>query len=238
MTATRPTTRRRTPAGAVAAGVLPVALSLIPATGTLPVTTAQCGVQCGKERWPVKTLSDGAAPNVVLTPLPSSVASLVSASTPPSPLDDSRAPLEMQAVTVDAQLVGYKEEMVDHDFHIVLRDPGTNDTMIVEIPDPQCVGVCASVAGAQIATARSSFSSTMTVQPAAKFVAFSTPVRVTVAGVPFFDFHHGQTGVAKNCVEIHPVLAIAFPDGKPVQSPKPGGEPTPLPEEDYNCVKE
>ncbi len=34
---------------------------------------------------------------------------------------------------------------------------------------------------------------------------------VTVEGVGFFDFLHGQTGVADNGVELHPVLDIEFP---------------------------
>ena len=31
---------------------------------------------------------------------------------------------------------------------------------------------------------------------------------VTVTGVGFFDVLHGQTGVAPNGIELHPVLAI------------------------------
>lgn len=29
-----------------------------------------------------------------------------------------------------------------------------------------------------------------------------------VTGVAFFDFDHGQTGVAPNAIELHPVLAF------------------------------
>ena len=29
-----------------------------------------------------------------------------------------------------------------------------------------------------------------------------------VTGVAFFDFKHGQTGVAPNAIELHPVLAF------------------------------
>jgi hypothetical protein len=31
-----------------------------------------------------------------------------------------------------------------------------------------------------------------------------------VRGVGFFDKIHGQTGVARNGIELHPVLSIAF----------------------------
>jgi hypothetical protein len=32
--------------------------------------------------------------------------------------------------------------------------------------------------------------------------------RAKVTGVAFFDFYHGQTGVAPNAIELHPVLAF------------------------------
>jgi hypothetical protein len=36
---------------------------------------------------------------------------------------------------------------------------------------------------------------------------------VTVVGVGFFDILHGQTGVAPNAIELHPVLQICFGKG-------------------------
>jgi hypothetical protein len=32
--------------------------------------------------------------------------------------------------------------------------------------------------------------------------------RATLTGVRFFDFKHGQTGVADNAVELHPVFGF------------------------------
>jgi hypothetical protein len=32
--------------------------------------------------------------------------------------------------------------------------------------------------------------------------------RASVTGVAFFDFYHGQTGVAPNAIELHPILAF------------------------------
>jgi len=32
--------------------------------------------------------------------------------------------------------------------------------------------------------------------------------KARVTGVAFFDFKHGQTGVAPNAIELHPVLAF------------------------------
>ena len=39
----------------------------------------------------------------------------------------------------------------------------------------------------------------------------TTNVPVRLAGVGMFDFLHGQTGVAPNGIELHPVLEITFP---------------------------
>src|SRR5947209_6716788 len=44
-------------------------------------------------------------------------------------------------------------------------------------------------------------------------------VAVTVTGVGYFDFKHGQSGVAPNAIELHPVLAITF--GKSTIKPPP-----------------
>ena len=37
------------------------------------------------------------------------------------------------------------------------------------------------------------------------------PIVVRVTGVGFFDRNHGQTGVAQNLIELHPVLDVEFP---------------------------
>ena len=36
---------------------------------------------------------------------------------------------------------------------------------------------------------------------------------VTVRGVGFFDYSHGQIGVAPNAIELHPILQICFGQG-------------------------
>ncbi len=66
--------------------------------------------------------------------------------------------------------------------------------MIVEIPLPSCVSSGPDPLRAGIATARQ------------KFQARYQPV----TGVGFFDFLHGQYGVAPNAIERHPVLNITF----------------------------
>jgi hypothetical protein len=85
-----------------------------------------------------------------------------------------------------------------------VQDPGGN-TMILEIPLPACVGVGSPFAGG-VALARSEFNSHLTATTS--FKTANIPVRVT--GVGFFDFLHGQTGVAPNGIELHPVLDVVF----------------------------
>jgi hypothetical protein len=77
--------------------------------------------------------------------------------------------------------------------------------MIAEIPLPGCVGAGSPFASG-ISHARAQFNAKFTATTS--FQTTSTPVRVT--GVGFFDFLHGQTGVAPNGIELHPVLDIIF----------------------------
>ena len=77
--------------------------------------------------------------------------------------------------------------------------------MIVEIPAPNCVGA-GSPFGPGVANARRQFDARFTATTT--FKSTSTPV--TVRGVGFWDFLHGQTGVAPNGIEIHSVLNITF----------------------------
>jgi hypothetical protein len=97
---------------------------------------------------------------------------------------------------------GFKQEG-DSDYHIVITDG--RKTMIVEIPSPNCVGTL-SPFRSRVVQARSEFDSRFTVSQ--QFQNVSIPV--TVTGVGFFDRIHGQTGVAPNGVELHPVLDITF----------------------------
>lgn len=160
---------------------------------------------CGVERWTVKTGTDSAAAQVSMTPQDITIANLRALAVPAGFSQDAgRLPgAEMQAYTVQATLVSFKEE-ADSDYHLVLRDDQGN-TMIAEIPDPACVG-SSSPWVQQITSARAAFNAKYTpngsMQPA--------NVPVTVTGVGFFDTIHGQTGVAPNGIELHPVLRIQF----------------------------
>jgi len=86
----------------------------------------------------------------------------------------------------------------------VVQD-GAGNTIITEIPCP-CCGI-GSPFEPRMAGARQTFDGRLTAQTF--FQNPNIPVRVT--GVGFFDFLHGQTGVAPNGIELHTVLDIAFP---------------------------
>jgi len=65
--------------------------------------------------------------------------------------------------------------------------------MIAEAPDPACALAATPLRRKQIAKARA---------------AVRLCARAVVISVAFFDFQHGQTGVAPNAIELHPILAF------------------------------
>jgi hypothetical protein len=146
---------------------------------------------CGTERWSVKTGTDADAASVKLSPTAeATIASLIALPEPRSlPANSRLAPTETTVWVVTATLVKYKLE-TDSDYHLVIQDADGN-TMIVEIPMPDCVGT-ASPFKAQIAQARAKFDA----QFRATDRIQNTNIQVRVTGVGFFDFKHGLTGVA------------------------------------------
>lgn len=172
-------------------------------TGTAAAATAE--LRCGAERWAVKTLTDPAARRVNLTPIGSTidtlralpVPGLVEFSTP-------RFAAEMRTYTVDARLLWVKEEE-DRDFHLVVAG-ASGATMIAEIPDPDCARASPYVS--TLRGVRNAFVSRFGLPDTRRFHAVPGTPATTITGVLFFDFLHGQRGVAPNGVELHPVLDL------------------------------
>jgi len=176
-----------------------------------------CGMHCGTERWAIKTLTDSNSADVAKArPTDSSVSELTSKEAPARLPQNSRvAPIENQQFTIKALLIAWKEEAGahgDHDFHLVLADPQDHSkTMIAEVPSPQCASACASASVDAFTAARQALTTELGAAPQAISAVPVVPPRlVTVTGVGFFDFDHGQDGLAFNCIEIHPVLSIAI----------------------------
>ena len=182
---------------------LPLLLLLI--LTLLSLFSTRAAAQCGVERWSVKTGTDSTVGLVNLnSTTPTTIAQMIGL-TPPNPLPpDTRVPPNEATVwVINATLTMYKLES-DSDYHLILQDSSGN-TMISEIPAPSCVG-SGSPFLPGITNARSQMDAKFTVTTS--FQTANIPVQVT--GVGFFDFLHGQTGVAPNGIELHPVLDIQF----------------------------
>ena len=160
---------------------------------------------CGVERWSVKTGTDADASLINLQSTTQTTIATLDALPAPStlPANNRIQPTETTIFQLHATLVEYKLE-ADSDYHLVLND-GTGNTLIGEIPDPTCVGSI-SLLLPGIQKARSEFDAKYT--PTSNFQTANVPV--TVTGVGFFDFPHGQTGVAPNAIELHAVLDVQF----------------------------
>ena len=178
---------------------------------------------CGVERWSVKTGTDADAGLINLhSQTQTTIATLISLPAPGNlPSNNRIQPTETTVFQLHDTLTEYKLES-DSDYHLILSD-GSSKTMIVEIPDPACVGSSSPLLSG-IQNARSEFDARYTVT--GSFQTANVPV--TVTGVGFFDFLHGQTGVAPNGIELHAVLDIQFSSaGTP--TPTPSITPTPSP---------
>jgi hypothetical protein len=166
--------------------------------------------QCGVERWSVKTGTDPDAGLVnVNSTTSTTIAAMRSPAAPnPIPANNRVSPWETTEWVINATLTLYKLES-DSDYHLVLQD-AAGLTMIVEIPSPTCVGA-GSPFFAGIQNARSEFNARFTATTS--FQTANIPVQIK--GVGMFDFLHGQTGVAPNGMELHPVLDVIFNPGNP-----------------------
>jgi hypothetical protein len=160
---------------------------------------AQALYHCGMQRWGVKTLTDPAASQVDLTPQLTEITDLITLPAPLQPLD--RQAGELVTYELSGTITLAKLEL-DKDIHMVLSD-GTN-TMIIEAVDPSCAPNSRVLD--QISAVRKAVETQFPVAAAGgRQVA---TVSATVTGVAFFDSLHGQDGVAKNGIELHPLLSF------------------------------
>ena len=104
---------------------------------------------------------------------------------------DTRLPFERHIYRVRAAVTLVRQED-DSDLHVVIED-AQGRTMITEAPLPACAPRATLTRRRQMAKTRA---------------AVRVCARASVTGVAFFDFQHGQTGVAPNAIELHPILAF------------------------------
>jgi hypothetical protein len=160
---------------------------------------------CGIERWDVKTLSDPAAHQVNFQPVDRRVAVLRRLDGPVVHEDSPRfGGVERQTIRVRAQVLEAKVED-DSDIHLVIAPRShRGKTMIVEFPAPHCVA--SPFKRPEIRAARRSLLSRCPAIGSSDFTLLHGNVVIT--GVGFWDILHGQTGVAPNGIELHPVLSF------------------------------
>jgi hypothetical protein len=88
----------------------------------------------------------------------------------------------------------------------VIADPRHRSrTMIVEFPAPSCIRH--ALKRSAIRQARAAFVSACGSPSSSSFIRLGGTA--TITGVGFFDVPHGQTGVAPNAIELHPVLSFS-----------------------------
>jgi hypothetical protein len=163
--------------------VVAAALATAGALTTHPSKAAATSA-CGIERWTVKTLQD--RPHLLQAR--KTTIHFLSTRPAPSHIPDTRLPFEHHIYTVVAPVVLVRPEE-DSDVHVVLQQGGNH--MIAEAPSPSCDSHATPTRRRQMRIARN-------------HVRVCARARVT--GVAFFDFDHGQTGVAPNAIELHPIL--------------------------------
>ena len=179
------------------------------------------------ERWAVKTGADADAQALTgQAPTPSTIADLRALEVPAVLPPDGRSDgAEKTVWQLTATLQAFRMES-DGDYHLVIADD-QNNTMIAEIPNPGDI-TAPSYFAEQISNARTAFDNHFQLAEninaptppaalgpggAAQVQAAQTQqvaVPVTVTGLGYFDFNHGQLGVAPNAIELHPVINIVF----------------------------
>ena len=179
------------------------------------------------QRWSVKTGADPDAAKLVgQSPTATTIGAMRALAVPAVLPPEARSQGAEETVwRLDATLTGYKIE-ADGDYHLVIADD-QGQTMIAEIPDPTTLAQ-GSFFVSQITTARQAFDTQLGIRAhvpapppeAGAAVAAGAQAllptlvtaaeQVTLTGLGFFDFAHGQDGVAPNAIELHPVIGIEF----------------------------
>jgi hypothetical protein len=192
-------------------GFVPVfgtAPGLRPAIGALRVTGRLLKGQepgerpCISGRYSVKNLADPSVGLLNTAPIPTSVTALW-LRRPPGGLGffTGRLPgSERQVYQVSARLVSIR------DIHLVVAEPGhPRRTMITELPSPRCYSVGVSPYRNAMVHARRALTRACGAVGRRQRRVVGTAV---VTGVGFWDSRHGQFGVARNGIELHPVLDL------------------------------
>jgi hypothetical protein len=181
------------------------AISVSACGGAPTKPSTETGLMCGEERWSVKTLSDPDAGRVNLTPIATTIGDLTSHPAHCDLAPDQRVyDEEFQTYELVGRVTVVRMED-DRDYHVAVADlTDTSVTMIVEFPDPGCEGAISSPFLQMLKEARQALITLFGGRSASNLVGQTLRLR----GVGFYDVRHGQTGIARNCIELHPVLHV------------------------------
>ncbi len=198
--------------GAAVAAIAWVCLAALPALAGGYPDSIRYGSACGVERWAVKTLADFGTARLAAQPRSTSIAAMVRVPPPADPeqLAGRVPPVETTLWHVRALLQGYVLES-DSDIHLLLLDPQTRVPMIGEIPAAFCAPKAYAAqfdAARQAVQNLGSHEATLHRIWWLDYRGAQMPL-VDVWGYGFWDYEHGQRGVAPNDVELHPVVRIA-----------------------------
>jgi hypothetical protein len=166
------------------------------------LSRAAAAQKCGVERWPVKTMTDKDSGDVDMTPAEVTVGELLALPQPGTQLPQSNrvAPTELSVFRIRALVTEIKKEK-DGDYHLILADPDDPEsTMLAEVPDEKCAKGSGFEATFKSIRAK--------LEPYRKKKNLEQLIEID--GVGFFDFLHNQTGVARNGIELHPILKVSF----------------------------
>lgn len=170
--------------------------------------------KCGTWRCDVKTLTDKDGRLLLVKEVvPSSIDQLVNKRSPKvlhhNDYSDSKLPRypdENQVVEITAFVIKVKYEKDDHDLHLVLKSIASENSMVGEIPDPNCQNFN------EFPKLRELFIKTRKQGNKIwdKLKETDRPVKVVITGVPFWDSEHKNrpTGSSQYFREIHPVISI------------------------------
>jgi hypothetical protein len=170
-----------------------------------PAHSASQGGGCVSDRWRVKTLTDAAARGVSLSPRATTVASLSRLVVPNRPGRTRITGVETTSYRVPARLVKMKLER-DGDIVLVIVDPKTLGTMVVEFPPPACIRKASAQARLLMREARAALIAACGQPDPGSFTRVGGPA--TIAGVGFVEPGDGAPNAAANGMELHPVIGF------------------------------
>jgi hypothetical protein len=158
---------------------------------------------CGVDRRAVKVLNDTDASKITFFARRAEIADMVKFKCPEKVSRTlPRFGNEFYVYQFNCIIKEYRKED-DGDYHLVLQDAGDSaKTMVGEILNPNCDDLKNNPHLQEYITVRAEFEKCILPKNKVKEGYYK------LKGVCFFDRVHGQLGVAKNGVELHPILSF------------------------------